>query len=129
MSQPNNEIRTELHLFSQIKADEHVEVLTAIAHYQRSGNSIGLGDTVNFGRPWVIGSKCDYGLISLPYLDGPSLEVLDMPEINTSVRCLWLVPITKAELDYKKRYGVEALEHKLEESQFNYLDAERQSVV
>ena len=129
MSQPCDDVRTELHLFSEVKAEEHVELLTAIAHYNRTGNRVDLGHTVNFGRPWMIGSQCSYGLISLPYLDGPALEVLEMPDITKSVRCLWLLPITKAEVDYKKRYGVEALEHKLEESHFSYLDAGRRSVV
>jgi len=129
MSQPDDDTLIELHLFSDIKVNQHVELLTAIAHYNRTGNRVGLGDSVNFGRPWMTGSQCSYGLISLPYLDGPNLEILYLPDIAKSVRCLWLVPITEAEVEYKKRYGNEALEDKFEEAQFRYLDGDRLSVV
>ena len=127
MSQPDDEARIELHLFSAVEASEHVELLTAVAHYHRTGARLGLGHTVYFGRPWLPGSVCDYGLISLPYLDGPQLEHLQVAE--TEVRFLWLIPITKSEKDFAKHHGMEALERSLEESSFNYLDPMRTSVV
>ncbi len=76
MSQPGDSFKTEIHLFSPLQSFDHVELLTAISHYHRTGKEIGLGHSVNFGRPWIQGSRCEYGLISLPYLDGPSLEIL-----------------------------------------------------
>src|SRR5438034_4461732 len=81
MSQEHDEARLELHLFSPVEAAEHVELLTAIAHYHRTGAMLGVGHTVNFGRPWLPGSLCTHGLISLPYLDGPELEVLKLNSI------------------------------------------------
>jgi len=45
------------------------------------------------------------------------------------VRFLWLVPITDAELELKKRDGVEALETMFEIAAFDYLDPQRRSVV
>jgi hypothetical protein len=50
--------------------------VTAIAHFHRTGSALGLGHTVNFGRPWLPTSSCTHGLGSLPYLDGPDLEWL-----------------------------------------------------
>ena len=89
----------ELHLVSPRQADELVELLTAVAHYHRTGRRLGLHHTVNFGRPWLAGATCDFGLVSLPYLDGPNLEWLD--DSGFRVRNLWLVPISEAERDFK----------------------------
>jgi hypothetical protein len=116
----------ELYLISPVETNLHVELLTVVAHYHRTGAPLGLGHTVNFGRAWLPGSLCDHGLISLPYLDGPSLEWLDTEK--GSIRFLWLIPITNAEVAYKKAQGLEALEARFEESQFNYLNPTRASV-
>jgi len=127
MSQPSEPSPIELHLFSTSPAEMHVELLTALAHYHHTARRLGLGDTVNFGRPWLPGSLCDHGLISLPYLDGPKLEVMEC--LDGLVRCLWLVPITKAEVEYKKAHGLEALEERLEDAQFDFVAQMRPSVV
>ena len=119
----------ELHLFSPVQFEPHVELLTAVAHYHCTGRPLALGHTVNFGRPWMPDSKCDHGLISLPYLDGPSLEEFRRAGDGNLVRCLWLVPITSAERDFVRAHGVEALERKFDEAKLNYLDPLRQSVV
>ncbi len=84
---------------------------------------------VNFGRPWIDGSSCSYGLVSLPYLDGPSLEEFHSSGNARLIRFLWLIPITAAERDFKKRNGLEALQQRFEEAGFNYLDPARASVV
>jgi hypothetical protein len=117
----------ELHLFSPRQADELVELLTVVAHYHRTGNRLGLHHTVNFGRPWLTNSTCSYGLISLPYLNGPELEWLASSDLR--IRSLWLLPITEAERDFKKRKGTEALERLFEEHQVDYLNPERRSLV
>jgi hypothetical protein len=127
MSQQSDAVPLELHLFSPIQAEAHVELLTVIAHFHATGACLDVGHTVNFGRPWLPQSKCDHGLISLPYLDGPKLEWLALPERR--IRFLWLVPITVDELRFKKTHGLEALENRFEERQFNYLDPARSSVV
>jgi Suppressor of fused protein (SUFU) len=117
----------ELHLFSPRQADGLVELLTVVAHYHRTGAKLGLHHTVNFGRPWLKNSTCSYGLISLPYLYGSQLEWLGSSGLR--VRNLWLLPITKAERDFKKKNGAEALERLFEEHQVDYLDPERRSLV
>src|SRR5690606_32247009 len=58
MSQPGELRRIELHMICpaqfQGSADRQiVELLTAVAHYHRTGSALGLGDTVNFGRSWL----------------------------------------------------------------------------
>jgi len=126
MSQQGDASAIELHLFSQSENDLHVELLTAIAHYHLTGEYLDVGHTVNFGRPWFENSKCDHGLISLPYLDGPKLEWLNSKQ---KIRFLWLIPITSAEVDFAKTQGLEALESKFEAANFNYLDPKRASVV
>jgi suppressor of fused protein SUFU len=45
------------------------------------------------------------------------------------VRCLWLIPITRAERDYKKENGLEALAELFERSGFAFMDPLRFSVV
>jgi hypothetical protein len=128
MSQPEDDSKIEVHLFSPEKHEGHVELLTAIAHYHRTSARVGCGDTVNFGRSWFPEGTCDHGLLSLPYLDGPDLEWLRLPDGN-SVRFLWLIPVTAEEVAFKTEFGVEALEVRFEETGLNYLDPIRSSVV
>jgi hypothetical protein len=104
-----------------------IELLAAVAHYHASGNDVGLGRTINFGLPWYDGSPCDHGLLSLPYLDGPGLEWLRAG--SRDIRFLWLIPITKQEVEYKQANGADALERLFEEASFNYIDPLRRSVV
>jgi hypothetical protein len=117
----------ELHLFAPGRNRSLVEILAAAAHYHRTASPLGLGHTVNFGRPWWPESVCDHGLISLPYLDGPRLEWLQTP--RGMVRFLWLIPITLAEVRFMKQRGLEALERRFEIGTFNYVDPKRKSVV
>lgn len=117
----------ELFLLSPSQSSLHVELLTAIAYYHQTGEQLGLGHTVNFGRPWLPHSQCDHGLISLPYTFGPSLEWAVNKQGRT--RVLWLVPITQGERAFKVNAGQDALEDLFESRGFNYLDPARPSVV
>jgi hypothetical protein len=128
MSQPDDADRLELHLHAPSRSESHVELLTVVAYYHRTTATLGLGHTVNFGRPWLPGSDLTHGLLSLPYLDGPSLEFMAL-ETDEQVRCLWLIPITAAERALKSAHGLEALEEKFEAAKFNYLDPLRPSVI
>ena len=125
MSHPSDMKLVELHMFSPIQCDGLVELLTVVAHYHRTGRK----HTVNFGRPWLDKSTCEFGLISLPYLDGPRIEQLHLQHESATVNCLWLVPITEAERNYKKSDGLKALECKVDEPGFNYLNPLRPSGV
>lgn len=128
MSQQPDAPRIELHLLSPQETDAHIELLAAIAHYHLTGEYVGLGHTVNFGRPWLPDSMCDHGLISLPYLDGPKLEWMNGVS-SRKVRFLWLIPITAKEVAFMKKEGLEALESRLEHANFDYADPLRSSVV
>lgn len=127
MSSHNDKNPVELHIFSPVEHYGLVEILTAAAHYHRTGHRLALDHTINFGRPCWPKSNCEYGLISLPYLDGETLEWLSINE--NKVQFLWLIPITKQELEYKKQFGISALEDKFEECSLNYLDILRASVI
>lgn len=128
MSSFDNQQPIELHIFSSIQDDNLVEILTAVSYYHMNDAKLNLNHTVNFGIPWQHGSNCSYGLISLPYLDGPSLEILKVDGSST-IHFYWLIPITLEERDYKKKHGTEALEEKFEQKGFDYLDPFRRSLV
>jgi hypothetical protein len=127
MAQPGDDAPIELHLFSPDRSEAIVEILYAVAHYHRTGTRLGLGDSVNFSRPWLPGATCDHGLISLPYLDGPVLEVGTIG--GDTVHFYWLVPITAAEKAYKVQHGLEALETRFEEGALDYVNPARPSMV
>lgn len=127
MSEPEDEQGIEIHVISRSQfAWEHelVEVLTVVAHYHRTGRRLDVGHTVNIGRPIVPGSRCTHGLISPPYLDGPKLEWMAIPK----TRFLWFVPVTESEVEFKKQHGLDALESRFEETQFDYADFFRDPV-
>lgn len=129
MSHPSQTSPIELHIFSPYQSESLIELLTVIAHYHANHEPLDVGHTVNFGRPWLDSSECKYGLISLPYLDGPNLEKFQPGEPSEPVRCLWLIPITHRERDYKAKFGLTALEEAFEKAGFNYLDVNRRSVI
>jgi hypothetical protein len=117
MAQAGDRDPVELHCFSATDAAPFVEMLYAIAHFHRTGGALGLGHTVNIGRGWWEGSPLEYGLISLPYLDGPALEYME----GGSPRFLWLVPLWRREVEFKRAMGLEALEVALERNRFGHL--------
>jgi hypothetical protein len=127
MSENSGESALELHIFSECENDFLIELLTAVAHYHITGERLGYGHTVNFGCPWANGSICEYGLISLPYLDGPTLEWLNSGEKR--VQFLWLIPITLSERNFKAENGLNALEDLFERTNFDYLNPYREPVV
>jgi hypothetical protein len=55
---------------------------------------------------------CDHWLVSLPYPFGPELQQCHVGDRH--VDFLWLVPITKAERDFKASHGQEELEERFE---------------
>jgi len=127
MSQRHDPNPIEVHLFAPFENEDIVELLVATSHYHRTGEWLSLGHSVNFGRPWWSGSRCDHGLLSLPYLDGPSLEWMEFEQVI--VRFLWLIPVTHSEIEFKRAKGLRALERKFEKVKFNYLDPRRASIV
>lgn len=127
MSIPEDDKTVELHMFSPWQTDEIVELLFAVCHFHRTSNRLDIGQSINFGKPWIDHSICEYGLISLPYLDGPDLEVLSYG--SRRLNFYWLIPITGSEVEYKKQHGLEALEAEFDRSGFDYVDPKRRPVV
>jgi hypothetical protein len=101
--------------------------LTAYYHAGPPQNRRGVGHRVPIGEGWVEGSALDVVLVSLPYLWGPKLEHCELPDRHVQV--LWLIPISQAEQAFAREHGVNALEQRLEETKFDYLDPFRTSVV
>lgn len=118
----------ELHMLSSRPSAEVPEVLATVASYHLEIGGIGLGDTVYFGKPWIGESACEHGLLSLPYLDGPTTEIADLGN-GARISCYWLLPITRSEVDFKKENGLDALETLFEASGFDYLEPLRSPVV
>jgi Suppressor of fused protein (SUFU) len=116
----------ELVLTTPVATPRAVELLAMNVYYHRGG-VLGLGHTVPIGEPWLPGSACDHCLISLPYPYGPELEVCHVGDRH--VQFLWLLPITKAERDFKAAHGLEELEQRFEAAGLRYWDPARASVV
>jgi hypothetical protein len=117
----------EIHLFAPAASPIHVESLTIIAHFHLTAAQLGPGHTVNLGRPWLPDSLCDRGLVSLPYLEGPDLELCRCDDFTA--HCLWLIPVTAAEVSYKAAHGLDALESRFESHGLDYANPKRPSVV
>jgi hypothetical protein len=113
----------ELHIFSSKQDRCLIRVLASSASYHRNYDSLGLNHTVNLGEPWQDKSICDHGFISLPYLDGPDLEIYE--NSGGQLHNLWLIPITESERDYTIEHGWEKLEELFEEKGLDYLNPAR----
>jgi hypothetical protein len=110
--------------------DERFLELAAMTAYYHAGPSsqrLDIGHTVPIGEPWLPGSSADHLLVSLPYPYGPDLELCNWK--SGHARLLWLVPITRAERDFKAEEGLGALESRLEEAGALFHDPARPSVV
>jgi Suppressor of fused protein (SUFU) len=112
---------------SPVEWGGHLELLTAVADFHFAGHPLGLGATVNFGRGWLPQSQQEYGLVSRPYLKGPSLE--EFVEQGARAKCYWLLPITRSERDFKKNQGLEALESLFDRKGVEYWNPSRPPVV
>src|SRR5690348_11901648 len=81
----------ELFVFSPKPDSQLVELMTICASYHRNKLPLNIHHTVNIGHPWLDDSVCDHGFISLPYLDGPELEIFKFEGLE--IHCYWLIPI------------------------------------
>lgn len=106
--------------------EKNVLRLAMTAHYH-DGEHLGEGHTFPLGEPWEPGSALDHVLVSLPYTFGPELEICPLP--GGHVHFLWLLPITRAERDFRRSDGLDALEEKFEEGGIEYWNPFRRSMV
>lgn len=129
MSRKGDDDPVEIHLHSPVETQDHLELLTAVGHYHHTGHRLGLGHTINFGRPWLPMAAASYGVITLPYLDGPTLERCLDEDATLLTQCYWLIPITKSEREYIKKRGLEAMEKLFETQDIQYADPARKGLV
>lgn len=118
----------EFVLSSNAQDVANVEALFMLAYYNAGPDSqrVDWGHTVPIGEPWR-GGRLDHFLISTPYAYGPDLESCRWA--NGHARLLALVPVSRAERDFKAKYGIEALEQKLEDDAVDFANPMRASVI
>ncbi|MFF0298846.1 suppressor of fused domain protein [Kitasatospora sp. NPDC004614] len=109
------------------KDPRFAELLTMVASYHAS-HRLGIEHSFPIGEPWLPGSACDHLLLSLPYLHGPALEHCPLPG-GGEARVLWLLPVTSAEIAFRRAHGHEALEQLFDEHAIDPTDPRRPSVV
>jgi hypothetical protein len=125
MSAAQDDAKLELHLLSPDPGSGLAELLAAVAKAHRATAALGLHSTIGFGRPWWPGSVCNCGLILPPIASEQALEWLGEP--GAGVRFLRLVPVAGQEVEFMKKYGIEALEEMFAASGVNLVDPHRKS--
>jgi hypothetical protein len=113
----------EVFVFSPRQDEDQVELITVKASYHRNKLPLNIHHTMNIGRSWLGNTKLDHLFISLPYLEGPELELFQYD--NKEIHCYWMIPITEKERDYRIDNGCEALEQLFEDKQLDYLNPDR----
>ncbi|MGW4890871.1 suppressor of fused domain protein [Kitasatospora sp. NPDC004240] len=117
----------EFVMTAHVRDHRFVELMAMVASYHRGGRRLDLEHSMPIGEPWVPGSSCDHLLISLPYLHGPELEHCPLPDGRA--RVLWALPVTAAEIAYRRTHGHGALEELFDEAGIIPTDPFRASVV
>lgn len=117
----------EFVMTAHVRDQRFVELMAMIASYHCGGHRLDLEHSLSIGEPWVPGSTCEHLLISLPYLHGPDLEHCPVP--GGHARILWTLPVTAAEIEFRRRHGHEALERLFDEAEIVPTDPFRASVV
>ncbi|MER6672894.1 suppressor of fused domain protein [Streptomyces sp. NPDC000983] len=116
----------EFVMTAHVRDQRFIDLMAMIVYYHCGGHPLGLQHSMPIGEPWVPGSTCDHLLISLPYLHGPDLEHCPVP--GGHARILWTLPVTTAEIEYRRRHGHEALEQLLDDAGIIPTDPFRASV-
>lgn len=116
----------EFVMTAPVRDQRFIELMAMIAYYHCGGHQLALEHSMPIGEPWIPGSTCDHLLISLPYLHGPDLEHCPLP--GGHARILWALPVTTAEIEFRRHHGHEALEQLFDEAQIIPTDPYRASV-
>ncbi|MGY4981697.1 suppressor of fused domain protein [Streptomyces sp. 900105755] len=116
----------EFVMTAHVRDQRFIDLMAMIACYHGGGHQLDLEHSMPIGEPWVPGSTCDHLLISLPYLHGPDLEHCPLP--GGHARILWTLPVTTAEIEFRRRHGQEALEQLFDEAEIIPTDPFRASV-
>jgi hypothetical protein len=114
---------------SRARSCDNVELLAMVAYmHSLPEHRLGVGHTLNVGRPIASGSALDRLLVSLPYPYGADFEYVHTVD-GDHARILWLLPISRAEEQYRQEVGLQRLEELFEEAGLDYSDPLRPSVV
>jgi hypothetical protein len=106
-----------------------VELMTMVTYlHSMPEHRLGVGHTLNIGRPIVDASVLDRLLVSLPYPYGSGFEFAHASD-GAHIRFLWLVPIGTREAQFRHDHGLEALEARFEEEALDFADLSRPEVV
>ncbi|MEU0898930.1 suppressor of fused domain protein [Streptomyces massasporeus] len=116
----------EFVMTTHVRHQRFIKLTALIAYYHCGGHQLDLEHSMPIGDPWVPGSTCDHLLISLPCLHGPDLEHCAVP--GGHARILWTLPVTTAEIEFRRRHGHEALEQLFDEAEIIPTDPFRASV-
>ena len=116
----------EFVMTTHVRDQRFIELMAMIAYYHCGGHQLDLEHSMPIGDPWVPGSTCDHLLISLPCLHGPDLEHCAVP--GGHARIVWTLPVTTAEIEFRRRHGHEALEQLFDEAEIIPTDPFRASV-
>ncbi|WP_416978942.1 suppressor of fused domain protein [Streptomyces sp. T028] len=117
----------EFVLTAHVRDQLFIDLMAMIAYYHCGGHQLDLERSMPIGGPWAPGSACDRLLISLPFLHGPDLEHCPLP--GGHARILWALPVTAAEIEFRRREGHEALEQLFDDAEIVPTDPLRASVV
>ncbi|MFG2341175.1 suppressor of fused domain protein [Streptomyces yangpuensis] len=112
---------------AHVRDQRFIDLMAMIAYYHCAGHRLDLEHSMPIGEAWVPGSACDHLLISMPYLHGPDLEHCPLP--GGHARILWALPVTAAEIEFRRREGHEALEQLFDDAEIVPTDPFRASVV
>lgn len=115
----------EFVMTTHVRDQRFIELMAMIAYYHCGGHQLDLEHSMPIGDPWVPGSTCDHLLISLPCLHGPDLEHCAVP--GGHARIVWTLPVTTAEIEFRRRHGHEALEQLFDEAEIIPTDPFRAS--
>jgi hypothetical protein len=116
----------EFVMTAEVRDQRFIDLMAMVAYYHR-GHHLDLEHSMPIGEPWVPRSTLDHLLISLPYLHGPDLEHCPLPQGHA--RFLWALPVTAAELAFRRRHGHEELEQRFDAAEIIPTDPFRASVV
>lgn len=81
---------------SNVEAEQHIELLASVVYMHLDPNHrLGVGHTMNIGRPVLPGSRLDRLLVSIPYPYGGDFEFIHFAD-DHHARILWLMPDRKS---------------------------------
>ncbi|MDD4269672.1 MAG: suppressor of fused domain protein [Pirellulaceae bacterium] len=105
--------RVELILYCREPEQAHLETLRHLAHYPHDHHTwLGTGHTMPNGHPPepIWGSPALDTFLFLPTILVPDMTLPDRLKLNgESVEFLWVVPISSAECDLKRKQGIDEL--------------------